>query len=195
VNGQMIASFQTTGNYRDGLPGLFKKLNGCFELGLLSGDGDSDKTKLTGLFTSQQLLHFRQKPMDKLGFVEKMQASGDRVMMLGDGLNDAGALQKSEVGLAVTEHSGQFTPASDGILHASTLIRLFEFIQLAKWSKAIIITAFGLSFLYNIFGLSFAVSGNLTPLTAAILMPLSSISVVVFTTVCVNLVSMKLKLS
>lgn len=195
VNGRLIASFHTTGNYRNGLPRLFDKLGRYFKLGLLSGDGDTDKVRLAGLFPSQQSLHFRQKPIDKLTFVEEVQAGGDSVLMLGDGLNDAGALQKSDVGFAVTEHSGQFTPASDGILHASAFNKLFEFMQLAKWSKAIIVTAFGLSFLYNILGLSFAVSGNLTPLTAAILMPLSSISVVIFTTVCVNLVSMKLKLS
>jgi Cu+-exporting ATPase len=161
---------------------------------LLSGDSDADKAKLSKLFTSTKSLHFRQKSLDKLEFVEKLQASGEKIMMLGDGLNDAGALQRSNVGIAVTERPHQFTPASDGILHASAITQLFNFIRLAKWSRVIIVTGFGLSFLYNLVGLSFAVTGNLTPLTAAILMPLSSISVVLFSTASVNLVSMKLRL-
>jgi Cu+-exporting ATPase len=163
-------------------------------LALLSGDNDADRVKLSNLFPSTKSLFFRQKPLDKLKFVEMLQVSGEKVMMLGDGLNDAGALQKSDVGIAVTERPHQFTPASDGILHASAITRLFDFIRLAKWSRVIIVASFGLSFLYNIVGLSFAVSGNLTPLTAAILMPLSSISVVLFATATVNLVSMRLKL-
>ena len=160
----------------------------------MSGDNDSEKTLVADLFTSNETLYFGKKPIEKLELIEKMQSIGGNVMMLGDGLNDAGALQKSRVGVAVTEQPHQFTPASDAILHASEINRLADFISLSERSKTIIMLGFAMSFLYNIVGLSFAVSGNLTPLTAAILMPLSSISVVVFATVSVKFVAMKLKL-
>ncbi len=194
INGRVIGVFHGSSQLRPGLVTLFERLSDSFKLALLSGDNDADRVKLSNLFPSTKSLFFRQKPLDKLKFVEMLQVSGEKVMMLGDGLNDAGALQKSDVGIAVTERPHQFTPASDGILHASAITRLFDFIRLAKWSRVIIVASFGLSFLYNIVGLSFAVSGNLTPLTAAILMPLSSISVVLFATATVNLVSMRLKL-
>jgi Cu+-exporting ATPase len=116
-------------------------------------------------------------------------------MMLGDGLNDAGALQQSDVGIVVADNVNNFTPASDGILDAKSFDKLPVFITLSKASRHIIYASFGLSFLYNIVGLSFAISGNLTPVFAAILMPLSSISVVLFTTLMVTLSVRKLKLN
>ncbi len=194
INGQLVGAFNRSNRFRAGLADLFEQLSKIFKLVLLSGDSDIDRPKLSNLFPSEESLHFGQKPLDKLEFVQKLQQSGEKIMMLGDGLNDAGALQKSDVGIAVSERPHQFTPASDGILHASAIPKLYSFIKLARWSQIIIILGFGLSFSYNLVGLSFAVSGNLTPLMAAILMPLSSISVVLFATASVKLTSTKLKL-
>ena len=100
--------------------------------------------------------------------------------MLGDGLNDAGALMQSQVGIAVSENSAQFTPASDAILDATKVKLLGQFIAYAKAGKKIVMASFILSILYNIVGLSFAVQGILSPVIAAILMPASSISIVLF---------------
>lgn len=154
---------------------------------LLSGDHTTEKNSMTHIFGHTTTLLFNQSPHDKLAYIRDLQFSGAKVMMLGDGLNDAGALKQADVGIAVTDDTGIFTPACDGILHGSSVTKLDKMLSLAKASSTILKTAFGISFFYNTIALSFAVSGHLTPLTAAILMPISSISVVTFSTLAVKL--------
>ncbi len=115
--------------------------------------------------------------------IRTLQSDGKKVVMLGDGLNDAGALRQSDVGIAVSDHTGMFSPASDAILQGEQVGKLASLLRFARNGKAIVTASFILSILYNIVGLSFAVQGSLSPLIAAILMPASSISIVVFVTI------------
>jgi Cu+-exporting ATPase len=147
---------------------------------------------MKNLFDESVDLEFNQSPHDKLEYVKKLQRQGKKVMMLGDGLNDAGAMKQSDVGIAITDDTGTFTPACDGILQGDRLVQLDQFLSLAKKASIILKIAFAISFFYNAIALTVAVTGNLSPLTAAILMPISSISVVGFSTMAVNLVSRKL---
>ena len=101
--------------------------------------------------------------------------------MVGDGLNDAGALMQADTGIAISENNNHFTPASDAILLADELPKLFRFIQMCKANKKVVLTAFLVSIFYNIVGLLFAVEGILSPMIAAILMPASSISILLIT--------------
>lgn len=155
-------------------------------IALLSGDNESDKEQMKRIFKPHVQLLFNQSPHDKLAFVQTIQRDKHNVLMVGDGLNDSGALKQSDVGLAVTDDTGVFTPACDGIIQGSRLNDLDKFINLAKSSTTILKMAFLISFLYNAIALSFAVTGNLTPLVAAILMPISSMSVVSFSSIAVN---------
>ncbi len=159
---------------------------------LLSGDNESDRANMTLLFNPSTALVFNQTPHDKLTFIRKLQQEGRKVLMVGDGLNDSGALKQSDFGIAVTDDTGIFTPACDGILHGDKIHVLDKFLDLAKYSTVILKAAFVISFLYNAVALTFAVTGNLTPLVAAILMPLSSISVVGFSTLAVNYIAYKI---
>ena len=179
--------------YRDGVANLFKKLKEQYDLAILSGDNESERENLQKLLPAKTKLFFNQKPEDKLNYIKFHQQEGANILMVGDGLNDAGALRQSNVGIALAENVNIFSPACDAILDASKFNNIAGYLSVSKKGMSIIKASFILSFLYNIVGLSFAVTGHLSPVVAAVLMPLSSISVVVFTTVLTNYVGRKLK--
>jgi len=172
--------------YRKGLSTLFNHLKRDYDLAILSGDNAGEKDNLTKLLPSKTKLLFKQKPEDKLEYIKYHQSEGAKVLMIGDGLNDAGALAQSNVGIAISENVNVFSPACDAILDASKFNQLYNYIKASKSAIKIIKWSFVLSFLYNVVGLYFAVTGQLAPVIAAILMPLSSISIVVFTTIATN---------
>ncbi|MFY0651523.1 MAG: heavy metal translocating P-type ATPase metal-binding domain-containing protein [Cyclobacteriaceae bacterium] len=177
-------------------PGLVIVLNDLaqkFGLSLLSGDNDKSIEEWKSLFPVSSELRFKQSPEDKLNYVQSLQENGRHVMMIGDGLNDAGALKQSDVGFAVAEDISTFTPSSDGILEGGQFTQLPQLLNFITKSKWVLIAAFAISFLYNMVGLGLAVSGNLQPVYAAILMPLSSITIVGFTTISVNLLKAFIK--
>jgi Cu+-exporting ATPase len=188
IDDRLVGRFIVKNAIRTNLGAMLKKL-GRRKLSLLSGDNESEKALMKSVFHSTANLFFNQSPHDKMAYVENLQKQGSKVLMVGDGLNDAGALRKSDVGLAVSDNTGIFSPACDGILLGEKLHKLDKYLELAKASSVILKIAFGLSFFYNAIALSFAVTGNLTPLVAAILMPISSISVVSFSSIAVNFVA------
>ncbi|MDA0195333.1 MAG: HAD-IC family P-type ATPase [Bacteroidetes bacterium] len=195
IDGKLKGYFQVQSTYREGFSSLIDKLN-QYKLHLLTGDhSKTEQQKFEDDYNQKLVLSFDKGPMEKLDYIKSLQNAGDKVMMIGDGLNDSGALQKSDVGIAVSDNTALFTPASDGILKGSNMNKLYQFLLLARGGKKIVIASFVLSFLYNTVGLGLAVSGLLTPLVAAILMPLSSVTVVVFSTLNVNMLAKKLKLS
>ncbi len=186
--GRGYFSIQTT--MRPGIHGMIYRL-GRKCVGLLSGDNEGERASMQHLFGPAAELRFNQNPHDKRLFIEELQAKGRNVLMVGDGLNDAGALKQSDVGISVTDDTGVFTPSSDGILKGEQVEHLDKFMRLAKHASVILKTGFVISFLYNALALSFAVTGHLTPLIAAVLMPVSSISVVSFASVAVRYASWK----
>ena len=179
--------------YRAGVSEVFQAMQETLSLAILSGDNEGEKVRLEALLPKLTPLYFNQKPKDKLSFIESLQAQGKKVMMVGDGLNDAGALAQAEVGIAISENINVFSPACDGILDASKFTELYHYILASKKAIKIIKLSFMLSLAYNVVGLYFAVTGQLEPVIAAILMPLSSISVVGFTTLMTNFLGKKLK--
>jgi Cu+-exporting ATPase len=181
IDGQQTGCFIIRHHYREGISDLLQHLQKKYALSLLSGDNDAEAAYLQDMMEAAASLHFAQQPADKLGYILSLQQQGRRVLMIGDGLNDAGALKQSDVGISLTENSNNFTPASDGILEADQMIQLPRFIRICRNNKRIIVITFIISLLYNIMGLFFAVQGILYPLTAAILMPASSISIALLT--------------
>ena len=178
--------------YRDGLEELFKSLKKNYQIKVLSGDNEGEKAALeTRLPTGTELV-FNQKPEQKLTFIKQLQDKGKNVMMVGDGLNDAGALAQSNVGVSISENVNVFSPACDAILDAGQFEKLHYFLKLSKKAMQVIKMSFGLSLLYNVVGLTYAVTGQLEPLVAAIIMPLSTITIVSFVTVMSNYYAKKL---
>ena len=187
-NGKLLTTFYLEQTYRSGLESIITKLKTKYKLYLLSGDNDREKEKLEKWLKLNEL-HFDQSPADKLEFISKLQKKQEKVMMLGDGLNDAGALKQSDFGIAVSDSVHQFSPACDAILRADEFSNLDNYLLFSKKSIGIIKRSFMISFLYNIIGLSFAVTGNLSPIIAAILMPISSVTVVLFSTLATRSVA------
>ncbi len=185
-NEKFVGYFLVQNEYRKGAFDLIKRLGSQFGQSLLSGDSSGEKAVLQPVFGEGADLHFNQKPDDKLALIKNLQSKGQRVLMIGDGLNDAGALRQSDVGISLSEDVNTFSPACDAILDATELTRFDTFLQFTRTAKRIIIASFVLSFAYNLVGLSFAAAGLLSPVVSAILMPLSSITIVVFVTVVSN---------
>jgi Cu+-exporting ATPase len=192
ANNKYKGKYTFYNSYRKGLSKLFNKLKKNYDLVILSGDNEGEFDNLKKLLPSKTKLIFNQKPNDKLDYIKYHQTEGAKILMIGDGLNDAGALAQSNVGIALSENVNVFSPACDAILDASKLNQLNKFISASKSAIKIIKWSFLLSFIYNIIGLYFAVTGQLAPVIAAILMPLSSISIVVFTTIATNLLGRKI---
>lgn len=167
-------------SYREGIFDMLKKLNVNYLLTLLSGDNHAEKARLKPYFDE---VYFEQKPMNKLEYLKN--EAGDQ-LMVGDGLNDAGALKEATVGIAISEDIHQFSPACDAILASEKVTALPSILKFSKQVIWVVFVAFGISFLYNIVGLSFAMSGHLTPLISAILMPISSVTVVGFVTLLIS---------
>jgi Cu+-exporting ATPase len=186
INSVFRGYFLIQSGERPGIRGLLQSLDKKI-IALLSGDNDHDAGFMKKIFPATAQLLFKQSPADKMNYISGH--PDKKIMMVGDGLNDAGALQQSYVGVAVSDNHGVFTPACDAILIGTKVPELDTFLQLSKSASLIVKMCFVISFLYNVVGLTFAVTGNLTPLFAAILMPLSSITVVVFTSLAVRFVA------
>ena len=181
--------FQIENQYRPGLQEVVTALKKRAKLYLLSGDNDAEKSNIQQIFGRQAVLLFNQSPTDKRDFIKKLKEKGKTVLMIGDGLNDAGALLESHVGLTIADDIYNFSPACDGIIEARQFNHLHRFIGFTHKAMNIVYISFLISFLYNVVGIGFAVQGNLSPLVAAILMPISSVSVVAFASLAIKILS------
>ncbi|MEO7177097.1 MAG: heavy metal translocating P-type ATPase metal-binding domain-containing protein, partial [Saprospiraceae bacterium] len=186
IEGEILGHYRLKHRVRPHLPELLGKLRNYFELYLLSGDRDSARIWLSEYFAPGNM-RFECSPEAKLNFVQHLQSHGKRVVMVGDGLNDAGALMESFVGIAVAESNTYFSPACDAIIEGSNLTYLSTFISYCTAQRNIIRSAFLFSLIYNFIGLYFAVRGELQPVIAAILMPAASISIVLFVTLAASI--------
>lgn len=182
IHGETLGHYLIHTSYRPQLDKVVKRLRSKYKLAVLSGDNDSEKKLLRQFFGNDADLRFNQSPLDKLQYIQTLQDQGRKVIMIGDGLNDAGALQQSDAGIAITDDVNNFSPGCDAIMEGQRFPTLPAILQYCSRQRSIIYGSFIISLLYNCIGLFFAVQGALSPLLAAILMPASSISIILYTT-------------
>jgi len=180
IDGRYRGKFVLGGALRPAAGRMIQNLDAGHELALLSGDNATERENFSQLLGQRSALHFNQSPLNKLEFIHGLQRGGRKVMMVGDGLNDAGALKQSDVGLAVVEEVGAFSPASDGIIAADTVPQLDRLLSYARAIVRVVKGGLAISAAYNLVGLGLAVQGLLSPVFCAVFMPLSSITVVAF---------------
>lgn len=182
IGDEYKGQYEIKNHYREGMSELVNELKQDFELYVLSGDNDTEKKNLQKVIASDHLL-FDQQPIDKLNFIKKMQAHNhNRVMMVGDGLNDAGALKQSDIGIVISEDTNNFSPACDGIIDAKQFDKIGALMLYTKSAMRIIKISYIISLLYNAVGIYLAVQGTMSPIIAAVLMPISSVTIISFST-------------
>lgn len=183
IDNNYYGYFTVVPQWRTGLGEMLLQLGKKFKLSLLSGDTDKDRQRLRDIFPVNTPMQFEQQPMDKLSNIQLLQSVGGKVVMLGDGLNDAGALKQADFGIAVTDDVSNFTPSCDAILNGQSLTKLPRFYKLATHGVTVVKWSFAIATAYNLIGLWYAIQGDLYPLVAAVLMPLSTVTIILFTTV------------
>ncbi|WP_312338913.1 heavy metal translocating P-type ATPase metal-binding domain-containing protein [Sphingobacterium sp.] len=181
IDGELKGYFTMEQSWRDGLSALIEDFKMDYSLHLISGDNDRRLDALQLIFPSNASLLFNQSPMEKLQVIQNFQEEGKHVCMVGDGLNDAGALRKADLGIAVSDDINNFSPGCDAILDGESFSKMPDFFAFSKDAVKVIHMSFGISLLYNVVGLSFAVQGMMSPLFAAILMPISTVTIISFT--------------
>ena len=162
--------------YRKELAQVFSELqNSGVQHHLISGDSPRELPQ-DWQTTFGQHVHFNQRPQDKAALVQKL----NQCLFVGDGLNDLEAMEAADIGLAVVEGDLGYFPKSDGIIFANALPVFPRALRYSRKMRNVVKWAYLLSLGYNLSGVVLALLGLLSPVIAAVLMPLSSVSVVLF---------------
>jgi Cu2+-exporting ATPase len=149
-----------------------------YELAILSGDHPAVVAAVAEqLDVPLQFARGGVTPEEKLATVERLRQA-QRVFMVGDGLNDAAALSAAHVGIAVHGGAEASLAAADAFLRQSGVAPIVELVLGARRTLHVIRRGLAFSLVYNALGVVLALAGVLNPVLAAILMPLSSLTVI-----------------
>jgi P-type Cu+ transporter len=194
IDNQYYGYYEVAQQYRNGLKHILNKLSPSFKFAILSGDTNTDEKELQNYFPKNTEMYFEKKPNEKLEIIAQLQKENNDILFIGDGLNDAGALQEARVGVAVSDNNSLFTPRADAIIKGDQIALLATFLTFIQYGRKVIWLTFIISAIYNVIGLYYALQGILSPLIAAILMPLSSLTIIGITYFLVTTKAKYLKL-
>ena len=193
INGLYKGKFRIAKDYRKGIFEMMRSLmHAGKQVHIISGDNAHEEQFLKAKLGHATTMLFNQSPEDKLQYIKSLQEKGKKLIMVGDGLNDAGALQQSHAGIAVTDNSNYFTPACDAILEGKNMAQLHQLIRITSTGKKIVAASFALSIAYNAAGMYFSTQALLSPMIAAILMPASTISIILLAYLSTRIISKRI---
>ncbi len=177
-NGTAVGALAFSDRVRPEVPGALDELRalGLHEIELLTGDNAAVAGRLAedlGLRYRAELL-----PEDKIAAVRDYQAAGKRVLMVGDGVNDAPALAQADVGLAMGAAGSEIAlQAGHMVLLRDDWTLVPEVVKIARRTMRVIVGNIGFTTVYNIAGLSLAALGFLPPILAAALQSLPDLGI------------------
>jgi Cu2+-exporting ATPase len=177
VDGCLAGRFLLTDQLRPGSAELFTALaRRGIDLRLVSGDAQPVVDRIAALIGIKTALG-NMTPDQKLALVHEAQSRGGRVLMAGDGVNDAPALAAADVSCSLTGSSDIALENADIIITGDDLALLATAHRIARKTMTIIRQNLAWAFLYNMVGIPLAVFGQLTPVYAAVAMTASSLLV------------------
>lgn len=186
-----VTAFEMTDTLREDAAAVTAALqNAGYRVELLSGDTPgavAQAAQAAGIST----WHGGKRPDEKIARLEALKAEGHKVLMVGDGLNDAPALAAAHASLSPASAADIAQTAADAIVQGKKLGGVVEALAVAKAAHRLALQNFAIAIVYNIFFVPLAMAGLVTPLIAAIAMSASSITV---TANAVRLKAMKLEL-
>ncbi len=155
-----------------------------WELGIISGDNQRTVNRVAAaLELDEHCSQGELLPEEKLQAIENHKSGGraKTVVMVGDGVNDAAALAASDVGIAIGGGAAASLHAAPVLIADGRLSRITLLAEAAEQTRKSIQRNFAVSISYNAFAVVLAMTGMITPLIAALLMPISSVSVLALT--------------
>mgnify|MGYP001626369461 FL=1 len=178
VNGEPFGYIALADQLRTDAREAVQRLKGMgIKVFLATGDKPQAAMLVANLLDCDGVLSMAN-PQRKLQLVQDLQRDGERVLMVGDGINDAVALSHADIGVAISSGVELTAQAADALMVTSRLTVLAEFLNLAKQTKRVMIQNLFWAFAYNMAALPLAAAGKLNPMVAAVAMALSSITVV-----------------
>ncbi len=185
-DGRLAAAFIFGDTIRKGASATLEKLRTLgYSLAIVSGDGEQT-TRAIGQRVNIQSAYGGMLPLDKAKFIDNLRMKGQRVAMVGDGVNDAPALARADLAVAVHSGSHLGKEVADLTLMRGEPAQILDFLKLAQRVNQKVNQNLICSFIYNILSIPIAMSGLLNPLVAVSAMLLSSLSVTVNTLLLVK---------
>jgi P-type Cu2+ transporter len=178
LDGREVLVLATEDRIRPGAREVIDRLRSeGIRVTLLTGDRRANGERVAALLGGIELIA-EVLPEDKDRVVADLQRNGGRIAMVGDGVNDAPALVRADVGIAMGSGTDVSIASADIVLMSDSLDRVVEAAQLSRRTLRTIRQNIGISVTYNLIMVPLAMAAVVTPLIAAVSMPLSSLAVI-----------------